>query len=216
MKPLVCVFAHPDDEAFGPAGTIAKFAQERDVYVVCVTSGGAAKAGDHKKLAATRERELLASAKILGVKGIDFLRFDDGDLCNNIYHKLADAVRSKLEKYRPDTIITFDINGISGHLDHIAVALVTTYVFKKLTFIKTLLYYCNIERMLKKVRDYFIYIPPGRKRSETDLVVDTEAYWETKKKAMFAHKSQIEDAKYLLKLFSKFPKEEYFMKMEKR
>ena len=41
MAPLVCIFAHPDDEAFGPAGSIAKFASERDVYIICVTNGDA-------------------------------------------------------------------------------------------------------------------------------------------------------------------------------
>jgi len=43
MKPLVCIFAHPDDEAFGPGGTIAKFAKQRPVYLICATKGESGK-----------------------------------------------------------------------------------------------------------------------------------------------------------------------------
>lgn len=38
---LVCVFAHPDDEAFGPGGTIAKFSKTHAVYILCITRGEA-------------------------------------------------------------------------------------------------------------------------------------------------------------------------------
>ncbi len=39
---LLAVFAHPDDEAFGTGGTLAKYAAEGcDVYLVTATSGEA-------------------------------------------------------------------------------------------------------------------------------------------------------------------------------
>ena len=41
MKPVVGVFAHPDDEAFFTGGTIATLSKERDVYTICVTNGDA-------------------------------------------------------------------------------------------------------------------------------------------------------------------------------
>ncbi|MBI2637373.1 MAG: PIG-L family deacetylase, partial [Candidatus Sungbacteria bacterium] len=55
-KTIVAIFAHPDDEAFGPAGTLAKLALAHDVYVICATKG---EAGDKtyaegRKLGAVR------------------------------------------------------------------------------------------------------------------------------------------------------------------
>jgi len=40
-KTIVAIFAHPDDEAFGPAGTLAKFAETNTVYLLCATKGHA-------------------------------------------------------------------------------------------------------------------------------------------------------------------------------
>lgn len=209
MKTLVCVFAHPDDEAFGPGGTIAKFSKTHNVYVLCATKGEGGGSGK------VRARELRASAKILGVKKVYFLGFEDGTLSNNLYHELASKIRNKLLKFRPGIIITFEPQGVSGHIDHITVSMVTSFVVQKLPFVKTVLQFCRPERFSKARQDYFIYFPPGYKRSEVDKVINISEVWETKVKAMLCHKSQIPDVKRILELQQKLPKEEYFLVLKK-
>src|SRR3990167_7504777 len=173
LKPLLCVFAHPDDEAFGPAGSIAYFAAQRDVYIICVTSGDAAIVKDKDSLAKIREKELLKSAEIL------------------------------------------DLKGVSGHVDHVVVALATSFVFQKLKYVKTLLYYCELKEMMEQIKDYFVYVPPGYNKQDIDLTIDVSKYWDTKLKAMRAHESQKDDADWIIGMISKFPKEEHFLKLEK-
>lgn len=211
---IVAVFAHPDDEAFGPAGTIAKFSQTHDVYVLCATRGEAG--GNHKRLAEIRSSELLKSAKILGVRGVYFLGFIDGTLSNSLYHHLASKIEQKLKLFKPETLITFEPRGVSGHIDHVTVSMVTTYVFYKLPFVKTLLYYCITARSRKMIKDYFIYFPPGYKRSEIDKVVDISDVWEKKVAAMACHQSQIKDARRIIERLESFPKEEYFLTATKK
>lgn len=76
-RSVVAVFAHPDDEAFGPGGTLAKFAKTSDVYLITVTGGEAGQNSlkkAEKKLSEIRKEELLNASKILGVKKSFFLR----------------------------------------------------------------------------------------------------------------------------------------------
>lgn len=211
-KPLVCIFAHPDDESFGPGGAVAKFASERDVYLICVTSGDAGQNSSQKKeLAECRKDELKSSAQILGVKDVYFLNFKDGCLCNSNYHKIASKITEKLNQVKPDTILTFNLAGVSGHLDHIAVSFISTYIFNKLDYLKTLLYWCEKKEIIKNIKDYFVFMPTGYKREEVDLIIDTSFFWDTKVKAMKAHQSQLHDINYILPLQEKTPKEEYFL-----
>jgi len=210
QKVIVGIFAHPDDESFGPSGTIAKYAQTHDVYVLCATKGESGM-GPSSNLANIRANELRKSAKILGVKNVYFLGFLDGNLSNNLYHKLASKIEKKLEILKPETIITTEPNGVSGHIDHITVSMVTTFVFNKLPFVKMLMYYCIDEKAAAKMKNYFIYFPPGYKRSRVDLIVDTTKYWHLKKAAMLAHKSQTHDAEKVLARMEGLPKEEYFL-----
>ncbi len=204
-KSLVAVFAHPDDEAFGPAGSLIHFSKTHDVYLLCATNGNLIE----------RKGELLRSAKILGVKKVDFLNFTDGGLCNNNYHQLAAAIEKKLRFYRPDIVLTFEPQGVSGHLDHVAVSLVTTFVVKKLPFVKRLLYFCEPKSTMKLMRknfeEYFIYVPPGYSRGEIDLVINTEAYWPRRLKAMAAHQSQRGDSNRIVKTLTVLPKREHFL-----
>ena len=219
MKPLVCVIAHPDDEAFGPSGSLAYFATKRDVYILCVTRGDAdAKFTKHNpdSLAARREGELLTSAKILGVKEVRFLNFKDGSLCNNTYHEVTAAIQRELEKIEPDTVMTFEFNGISGHLDHVAVAFTTTYAAYKVASVKTILYLRELEAKMSVERGkYFVYTPPGFDKKDMDLTIDTTPFWDKRVLAMMAHKSQRDDAKRILAMTAGFPKEEYFRVLKK-
>lgn len=217
MATIVGIFAHPDDEAFGPGGALAKLAQENTVYLICVTDGDARQKNPAKEkaLGKIRRKELEQSGKILGIKKVFFLGYHDGSLCHNLYHEIAEKIHQKLEELRPETVITFEHRGVSGHIDHIVVSMVVSFVFHKLPFVKRLLYYCNSEELQKLVKDYFIYFPPGYKTTEIDKVITTEDVWDIKVRAMRAHESQREDMEKVLKWKLQVPKEEYFLIVEK-
>jgi LmbE family N-acetylglucosaminyl deacetylase len=209
---VACVFAHPDDEAFCPSGTIAKLAKSNDVYILCATRG---EAGEHDivttaLLPAQRQKELIESAMILGVKQVFFLDFEDGTLSNNLYHKLANKIETILQEIKPDTLLTFEMRGLSGHIDHIVVSLVTTFVFERLSYITKIMYFCS-NADLPRPEKYFIYYPPGYKRSEVDEVVDVSEEWDAKVRAIQVHKSQQKDMERVLARIEKGPKEELFL-----
>ncbi len=213
-KSVVCIFAHPDDEAFGPGGTIAKLAKRYNVYLLCATKGQAGKdstSADARKLASKRAHELRASSKILGTKKVFFLGFEDGKLSNSIYHAITRKVERHVKALKPEMLLTFEPRGVSGHIDHIAMSMITSYVFYRLPFTKILLYYCLPEERARRRSNYFIYFPPGYKKEEIDLEVDTRSVWETKVRAMEQHKSQAHDFKRIMKSADSFPKREYFL-----
>ena len=216
MKNIVCVFAHPDDEAFGPGGTIAKFSKKNNIYILCATKGDAGKKSKKfkvksSKLGDIRAEELRRSAKILGVKKVFFLGFKDGELNNNLYHKLASKIRRYLLKLKPETVITFEPRGVSGHIDHITTSLAAMFVLRNLKFVKKIYQYCVLDRHSKFRKNYFIYFPQGYKYSEVQLVVDISNVWDKKVEAMRAHKSQAHDVERILKLLKNQPKEEHFL-----
>ena len=259
-KRLLAVFANPDDEAFGPAGTLAYYAKEGvEVHLLCATRGEAGKnhqlrtkpvpsevegnlelrtegdedtsaggkrlrhlkggrmdsfqvEGSAIKIGNIRERELLKSAKILGIAKVEFLDFIDGTLCNAIYHKLADKIIKKISEFRPQVMVTVERRGISGHLDHIAVSMITTYSYLKTKIANKLYYHCLPQSMRTKMHDsYFVYFPEGYKREEITTRIDYSCCWDKKVKAMMAHQSQIKDVKNLLTRFQKLPKIDHFI-----
>ena len=57
MKRLLVVTAHPDDEAFGPAGTIAKYADMGvKIHLLCATRGEAGQWSQKKRQQAKGKR----------------------------------------------------------------------------------------------------------------------------------------------------------------
>lgn len=218
-KTIVAVFAHPDDETFGPGGTLRKLSQKNNVYTICATDGSAGEnhSSDHThSISDIRNNELRNASRILGVKDVYFLGFKDGDICNNQYHKIADAVREKLDELKPEIVITFEHKGVSGHIDHIAMSMITTYVVRDLPYVEKIMYYGNLKERAQTRKDYFIYFPPGYDREEFDVVVDISDVWDIKVKAMHEHKSQAKDMKNILKTAENFPKEEYFFVVKRK
>lgn len=214
MRPLLAVFAHPDDEAFGPAGKIALEAKKRDVYLICVTRGDAGlnSTRSKKELSKIRKNELRASAKILGVKKVFFLDYEDGCLCNKVYHDIAEKINKIIKKTGANTLLTFEPRGISGHLDHITVSMICSYIFDKNEDIKTLFCSCINPRERKMAaKDYFIFFPEGYKRNEVDEILDISDVWSKKIGAMNAHRSQKHDFEKIKKILENHPKEELFL-----
>lgn len=216
MANVLCVFAHPDDEAFGPSGTIAKLAQDNNVYIICVTDGDAAFGRGDGSLAKIRREELLKSSKILGVKEVFFFNYADGSLSNNIYHELAEKIKEKVSELSPETLLTFEPHGISGHLDHISVSIITTFVFQREKTVKELWYSAVLKDISEHMADYFIYFPEGYEKSQIDKVVDVSQFTDKKVAAIKAHESQKKDGEMILSMMSSMPQEEYFLVKTKK
>lgn len=219
-KRLLAVFAHPDDEAFGPGGTLVKYAAEGvEIHILCATRGEAGKWHQEKlkiseeiELHHVREKELIRSAKVLGVAKVEFLDFVDGTLCNANYHQLADKITNKINSFRPQVILTLDRLGISGHLDHIAVSLTTTYSFLKTNVSQKLYYQCMLnENREKELDNYFIYFPEGYDKTDITTRIDWGEYWDKKIEAMKQHQSQTHDVERILKRIVKQKHIDYFI-----
>ncbi len=212
-KTVLAVFAHPDDESFGPGGTIAKWSRENKIILLIATGGeygqGSKKLGP-EALRKIRKEETLKAANILGIEKVHFLGFEDGKLCNRLYHKLADKIKKYVKKYQPQIFLTFDTNGVSGHIDHIVVSLVTTYVFEKTDGAHQIFYYCSSSEITKRINDYFVYHPKGYERKDVDYIEDVRKFWKRKIEALLCHKSQENDVKKFLKTRKGLPKEEFF------
>lgn len=225
-KKLLAVFAHPDDEAFGPGGALAKYAAEgAEIHLLCATRGEAGLWDESSKRKAlsverkeikihhVREKELLKSAKILGITKVEFLDFVDGTLSNAVYHKLADKIIKKIEDFKPQVLMTTDRLGISGHLDHIAVSMITTYSYLHSKHrVNKLYYYCMPkERREKALDDYFVYFPEGYDLKDLTTRIDFSDYWDKKERAMKAHQSQLQDVTRILARWKGQAKIDYFI-----
>jgi len=147
QRHLLAVFAHPDDETFGPSGALALYAQRGvETYLVCATRGevGAAPADlrGYASVAEMREAELRCASRVLGLKGVRFLGYRDSGMAGSPENthpdstamapleEIARKVAWHMREIRPQVVITFDPNGGYGHPDHIAVHRATVEAFR--------------------------------------------------------------------------------------
>lgn len=127
QRRLMTIFAHPDDESFGVAGTIARARRTgRQVAIVCATRGEEGQIADPalatpETLGQVREKELRAAVSALGVSDLTFLDYIDGHLAEADQQEALAKVVYQIRRFRPDVVITFDPKGAYGHVDHIAI-----------------------------------------------------------------------------------------------
>ncbi len=137
--PLLLIFAHPDDETFTSAGTVAAaMALGIDAVAISATRGEGGKTGiphldTPDVLGAVREQELRAAMAIVGVRDIRFLDYRDSGMAgapeNADRHAFMRApVQDVVSKLVPhvravqlSTVITFGPDGLYGHPDHVAI-----------------------------------------------------------------------------------------------
>ena len=147
---LMGVFAHPDDESFGPGGTLARYAHEgADVHVIIATDGIAGSVADpaavaeHDTLAQVRSAELANAAVALGLTAIWSLPYRDSGMRNTPANQhpdaliqqpveqVADQLLEYMQRLKPDVVITHGPYGGYGHPDHIHVHQAATQAFHR-------------------------------------------------------------------------------------
>lgn len=123
---ILGVWAHPDDECYLSAGLMA-LASDRGSRVVCVTATRGERGTDDPenwppdRLAPVRERELEKSMSILGVKEHRWLDHCDGEVATIDDEVGIAQIDEIISDVRPDTLVTFGPDGMTGHSDHITV-----------------------------------------------------------------------------------------------
>ncbi|AZM60985.1 MULTISPECIES: PIG-L family deacetylase [unclassified Streptomyces] len=153
---LMAVHAHPDDEATGTGGILARYAAEgvRTVLVTCTDGGcgdgpGGVKPGepghDPAAVAAMRREELQGSCGILGVGDLEMLGYADsgmagwpsndapGSFWRTPVEEGAARLAELMRHYRPDVVVTYDENGFYGHPDHIQAHRITMAALELVT-----------------------------------------------------------------------------------
>ena len=137
-KIAMSIQAHPDDQDFTVAGTLAKWAKAGcKVISVLITSGDSGsndltKGAEYKPvLAKLREAEQQAANAVLGIHETIFLHYPDGELVASL------ALRKELTRliriYKPDAVVSGDPsvwfygNDYINHPDHRAAAEAATY-----------------------------------------------------------------------------------------
>lgn len=124
---LMTIFAHPDDESFGVAGTIARATLTgHAVAVVCATRGEEGQIADPslatpENLGQVREQELRTAVAAVGVSDVVFLDYIDGHLAEADQDEALGRVVAQIRRFRPDVVVTFDPKGGYGHVDHMAI-----------------------------------------------------------------------------------------------
>ncbi|MGI8667232.1 MAG: PIG-L family deacetylase [Jatrophihabitans sp.] len=139
---LMAVHAHPDDEATGTGGVLARYAAEgiQTVLVTCTDGGcgdgpGGIKpddpAHDRAAVVALRQAELEESCAVLKVSHLELLNYADsgmmgwatndapGAFWTTPVEEAAGKLAELIRQYQPDVVVTYDENGFYGHPDHI-------------------------------------------------------------------------------------------------
>ena len=145
---ILGVWAHPDDEAYLSA-TIMATAIGAGQRVVCITATrGEAGSLDHERwppetMAAVREAELDACLAVLGVTEHTWLDYPDGGCGEVPVDEPAARIAAVVDDVRPDTVLTFGPDGMTGHVDHIAVCQWTTEALRRSNYDGGRLFYAT-------------------------------------------------------------------------
>jgi LmbE family N-acetylglucosaminyl deacetylase len=218
---LMCVLAHPDDETLGNGGLIAKYAAEGvEVYLITATRGERGWMGDEKDdpgpetLGQIREAELMAAARILGIREVSLLDYVDGDLNQADPAEAIGKIVTHLRRVRPQVVTTFDPFGAYGHPDHIAICQFThaavvcaadsSYVdpLNQPPHRVSKLYWqadsINFVHVYEPIIGKITMPVDGEVREAVPFPewaittrLDAEAYWRTASDAAYCHKSQM-------------------------
>lgn len=146
-RALLAIFAHPDDESFGPGGTLARYAHEgAEVWLACATDGNAgtvdaALLTGYASTSQLRAAELCCAAQTLGLAGVDWYGYRDSGMAGaaeNLHpdslhqaplEKVVGQIVASIRRHKPQVVICDNQFGGYGHPDHIKLHQATMEAF---------------------------------------------------------------------------------------
>ncbi|HEY0969616.1 MAG TPA: PIG-L family deacetylase [Gemmatimonadales bacterium] len=135
-RALACVFAHPDDETFSSAATLARYsAAGVACHLLVATDGDAGRSSairvaSREELGRLRRAELHEATRLLGVRSVHPLGLPDGGLPQVDADALTGEIVRFLRAHRPQVVITFGPEGApNAHRDHRAISRLATAAF---------------------------------------------------------------------------------------
>lgn len=201
LKPTVAlgVAAHPDDLDFMASGTFATWAAAgTDVYYLILTNGNKGSDDptiDPKTLTETRRQEQRDAAKLLGVKEVFFLDYEDG--CLEVNRDVKCDIARVIRTVKPEVVITFDPGllymaerGMINHPDHRAAGQATLDAVYPLARDCLSLPELYTDEHLEPHKVRTVLLSNFEKQN---FAVDITAAIDTKIAALKAHVSQIPD-----------------------
>ena len=190
---LLAVFAHPDDESFRCGGTLALLARRGvRVCVLTATRGQAGSCGDPplcrpNELPAVRERELRCACAALRIEPSRLLDYRDGALVDVDEEEAVAHVMAAIQELRPQVLLTWPPDGLSGHPDHVAVSRWVALAFERVG--AAALYHLAVPRSVADALGLSrLHAVPDE---EITLVVDVTTAWEQKMTAIHCHRTQV-------------------------
>jgi LmbE family N-acetylglucosaminyl deacetylase len=237
---LLVVFAHPDDESFGPAATLAKYVAEGvRITLVCATRGEVGEISDPQlatpeTLGEVREEELRCACRALGIEDLRFLGFRDGRLAEVDPQEAGAKIVKTMREAAPQVVITWGPEGGYGHLDHVAISRFTTSAFdaflegkgrEKGPHDRAKLYYTAFPKsQIDILRSHLGGLKIELSEEELEFtgvderlittVIDVRPYVDQKITALFCHRTQFGPQSFMVKMPQKplreFMGREYF------
>lgn len=186
-KSILVVLPHPDDEAFGLSGTLAKSIREgARVTYACLTLGemgrnmGVPPFANRVTLPQIRKLELEASCRAIGIQDLRLLGFHDKTLEFEDKDRLDARIRELLDEVKPCVVYTF-YPGYAVHPDHNACGAAV---------IRT------VSRLSPSMRPVVRCIAFSKDREEAlgqpDVMVDVRDVLDVKIASITAHRSQFQ------------------------
>ena len=203
---MLVVGAHPDDETFTAGGLMAEgvLSGER---VVCITATrGEEGSQDEQRwppadMGRIREAELKRCLAVLGVGEHHWLGYIDGRCDTVDPTEATEKIRVFIEEVRPDSVLTFGPDGMTGHSDHKCVSSWTTAAFEQAAKPGARLYYATqtpewADRFVPMMNRFNVFGPGTPPRTPADeLAIDfglPPELVEMKTNALAEQTSQIE------------------------
>lgn len=214
-KRVFCLFAHPDDESYSVAGTLALCVKNAaKVFIVFATRGEAGCDYEHGfsqgvVLGQKRTLEAQQACRVLGANPPLFLDLPDGDLSGVDDSSAQALVSDLLRRIEPHLVLGLGPDGAYGHKDHLCCyrwlnqaisdiparmrprSLWAAFPRGVFASLNTRLRHSHAAKFIENLRSEDIGVPEGK----LDLKIDVSEVLDIKRSVLACHRSQLPNGK---------------------